>query len=547
MNVTGAPLQSFLEGKKQYVVPLFQRSYTWKKDRWSDLWEDLMGLYHSAESREHFIGSIVTLPLETNPAGVLKSLLIDGQQRITTLLLLLSAIRDLSKRTKEAQNLAQDIDESYLSNKFVSNEEDRYKVLPTALDRDEFASAMRGEPLTNAHRIHQCKSWFLETLLRGDEEGKPFDLSKFRNQIVSRLALVSISLARDENPYLIFETLNARGTPLTQGDLIRNFVFMNIKDEKQQRNAYNGTWLPMEMELGDGLTNFLRHFLLMEGGEIRSREVYVTTKERYSGKTSEEFVQLIDKLSTHAGYYEKLLDPSKESEQSLSARLERLRDWDVTTAYPLLLRLYELHSKGEMTTGEFVKALSFIESYLVRRIVLNYSGRSLNRYFPAISKSMDKHNVLGSLAEGLRNYGWPEDAAFIQGLKTNQLYFGAGVRNILFRLEESYLHKEPAVLDNVSVEHIMPQTLNDDWIKELGDSHEEIHPTWLHTLGNLTLSAYNPELSNKSFAQKRETYIASNLELNKYVSKFDKWNQESIQQRAQLLADRALIVWPRPD
>jgi uncharacterized protein with ParB-like and HNH nuclease domain len=547
MNVTGAPLQSFLEGKKQYVVPLFQRSYTWKKERWSDLWEDLMGLYYSPESREHFIGSIVTLPLETNPAGVLKSLLIDGQQRITTLLLLLSAIRDLAKQTESVQNLAQDIDESYLNNKFVSNEEDRYKALPTELDRDEFASAMRGEPLTNAHRIHQCKRWFLETLLKGDEEGKAFDLPRLRNQVVSRLALVSISLAKDENPYLIFETLNARGTPLTQGDLIRNFVFMNIKDEKQQQNVYKGTWLPMEMELGDGLTNFLRHFLLMEGGEIRSREVYVTTKERYSGKTSEQFVQLIDQLSTHASYYEKLLDPSKEGEVSLNSRLERLRDWDVTTAYPLLLRLYEYHATGELTTGDFVKALSLIESYLVRRVVLNYSGRSLNRYFPAISKSIDKHNVLGSMSEGLKAYGWPEDGVFGQALRTNPLYFGSGVRNILFRLEESYHHKEPANLDNVSVEHIMPQTLNDDWMKELGDSYDEIHQTWLHTLGNLTLSAYNPELSNKSFAEKKETYNASNLELNKYVSKFNKWNQDSIQQRAQVLADRAVNVWPRPD
>ncbi len=504
-----------------------------------------MGLYYSADSREHFIGSIVTLPLETNPAGVLKSLLIDGQQRITTLLLLLSAIRDIAKEVKESQNLAQDIEESYISNKFVGNEVDRYKVLPTELDRDKFATAMQGEGLASVHRIEQCKKWFLDILRKGDEDGKPYDLARLRNQVVSRLALVSISLAKDENPYLIFETLNARGTPLTQGDLIRNFIFMNIESETQQ-TVYNDPWLPMEIQLGEGLTNFLRHFLLKDGGEIRARDVYVTMKERYSAKTSDELVRLVNTLSTHASFYERLLDPNKETDPRLSERLERLRAWDITTAYPLLLKLYELHSENAITIDDFARSLALIESYIVRRMVLNYSGRSLSRYFPAISRSIDSQNALGSLIQGLKNYGWPGDNEFVQGLKTTPVYYGFGVRNIMSALEESYHHKEPAILDNVQVEHIMPQTLTADWVKELGDAYEDTHQTLLHTLGNLTLSAYNPELSNRSFPEKRGTYANSNLELNKHIAKFDKWNQESILQRAQALADQALKVWPKP-
>ncbi len=545
MNVTGAPLQQFLEGKKQYVVPLFQRPYTWKKERWSDLWEDLMGLYYSADPREHFIGSIVTLPLETNPAGVLKSLLIDGQQRITTLLVLLSAIRDIAKETTGGLNLAQDIDESYLSNKFVGNEADRYKVLPTELDRDKFVAIMRGGGLGDVHRIEQCKKWFLGILRKGDEDGKPYDLARLRTHVVSRLALVSISLARDENPYLIFETLNARGTPLTQGDLIRNFIFMNILNGAQQI-VYNDTWLPMEIQLGDGLTNFLRHFLLKEGGEIRARDIYVTMKDRYSGQTSDEFVHLVNMLSTNADFYDRLLDPRKETNPSLAERLERLSSWDITTAYPLLLRLYELHSEDAISTEDFAKSLAHIESYIVRRNVLNYSGRSLNRYFPAISKSINKQSVVESLIQGLRNYAWPDDKEFVQGLRTLPLYNGFGIRNILSSLEESYHHKEPAILDNVTVEHVMPQTLTPDWQKDLGQNYEEIHQTFLHTLGNLTLSAYNPELSNKSFLEKKETYISSNLELNKYIARLDRWDQGAMIQRADVLADQAVKLWPRP-
>ncbi len=363
LHAKGVSLQIMLEGTKQYVIPLFQRPYSWEQREWSDLWDDIIEIYAMANPREHFIGSIVTLPFEPTPAGVSKFTLIDGQQRMTTLLMLLSAIRDVSQRKLASHDadeelkghykmLPEEINESYIFNKFAEDN-DRYKLMPSELDRGSFESVMKGEESPTEGRVDRCKKWFVERLEEGGD-GKDYDLKSLKTVTVTKLVLVSIELEKDENPYLIFETLNARGTPLTEADLVRNFLFMRMStDRKKQEVAYRQKWLPMQQELTDAyLTPFFGHFMMKDYGFIRKNEVYFTMKGRYGTSSTEEVFQLLEMLALHAKFYRKLLDPNLEESGEVRDALIRLKGWEVTTAYPLLLKLYGFYSAGAIDSGE---------------------------------------------------------------------------------------------------------------------------------------------------------------------------------------------------
>jgi uncharacterized protein with ParB-like and HNH nuclease domain len=256
-------LQSLIEGTNQYVVPLFQRPYSWDTKEWTVLWDDLVELYEEENPRRHFIGSIVTMPTQSVPEGVAKHLLIDGQQRFTTTFLLLAAIRDKAK-LQETGTLAQEIDETLLKNKFKQGH-DAFKLLPTQSDRDAFLGIILGEPIVNDSQIAKGYRFFEKKLRATEME----NLEKLKRVVVSNLILVSIVLDPDDNPHLVFESLNAKGRVLSQADLIRNYFFMKIHVDEQEKQ-YAALWKPMQDKLGDDLTEFIRHFLMKDGGVVRA-------------------------------------------------------------------------------------------------------------------------------------------------------------------------------------------------------------------------------------------------------------------------------------
>ncbi|MBU8907669.1 DUF262 domain-containing protein [Desertibacillus haloalkaliphilus] len=542
MKASETNLQSIIEGTKQYIIPMFQRTYSWNEKQWKQLWEDILDLIEDEQSTSHFIGSIVSIPVNANTHGVQQFLVIDGQQRMTTLLILLAAIRDTAEKQVD-KNLSDEIHHTLLINGFKSGEE-KYKFLPTQVDKEHFKRILNKEPLDGIKDslIVKAYEYFVKKLNEVAES-----LTTIKNTLTTNLAIVSIVLSTEDNPYLVFESLNAKGQPLTQADLIRNYLFMRIPADDQD-DYYNRYWLPIQEELGEYLTEFVRHFLLGININVKKNDVYVKFKEKIDGQDVKEFLK---KIANLASYYAKLLYPDKEDNKDIRNLLKRINDFEAKTAYPFLLYIYHDYKKGKYDEKQFRNILTIIENFLVRRFVCNVDSKALNKIFASLYNQISTHESEDSLSElmgYLQNRGYPKDPEVKSSLKENHLY-GQGDRRkkgafILKIIENSYSHKEKANLSKATIEHIMPQTLTEKWIEELGENAEYVHSVYLHTLGNLTLSAYNTELSNEPFSVKRKYYKDSNIFLNKKISEFEKWNQINIEERANVLINKFLEIWP---
>jgi uncharacterized protein with ParB-like and HNH nuclease domain len=534
-------LQPVIEGTKQYVVPLFQRSYSWEAKEWDALWNDLVEIIEEGEMRSHFLGSVVTMQTQSMPQGVSKHLLIDGQQRLTTIFILLAALRD--KVRGEPGKLADQIDDLLLRNRYQEGN-DSYKLLPTQADRQAFFDVMeaRGEPLE--HPINKARRHF-ERRLRAVSASS---VDAFREAIVNCLNIVSIALDPDDNPHLIFESLNAKGRPLSQADLIRNYFFMRIH-VSQQESIYSSLWKPMQEQLQQDLTEYIRHFLMMGGTVVRQGDVYLALKQKADQLDAQSVIHYLTEIAGHAGIYAKLLNPEKEPSSWLRERLFRLNRIEVTVAYPFLLNVFADYANGRISEDEAADTLDVLENFLVRRFVCGTPTTGLNRVFPILYVQAVQSP---SLSEGVKAVLWtrsyPRDAEFRERFATSRIY-GAGDRIaktklILERLEMSFGHKETVSFAGLTIEHLMPQTLTEWWQSQLGDDWAVVYDTLRDTIGNLTLTAYNSPLSNLDWPSKRAILSQSHLELNRYFDTCTAWDENAIRSRAMTLADRALQIWP---
>lgn len=548
MKASETKLQPVLEGEKQYVIPLFQRHYSWGKEHWKTLWDDLTELYEAGDGREHFLGAIVTMPIDMQPHGVSKYVLIDGQQRLTTLFILLAAMRDLAK--EQEQKLAYQINEQYLVNKWAEGQ-NRFKLLPTQADRELFFHVVNGTA-SGQLRLAQAYRFFLKQLKGRGENGQPYDLKRLHNLLVQQFVVVSIVLARDENPYLIFESLNAKGQPLTQADLVRNYLFMRIDDPEEQSLAYNDLWHPIEIELGEELTNFIWRYLTKDGTFVRQGSIYEAVKNRLASlPTTSKVIDFLMDMRIYAGYYKRMIDPASEPNDKIRRRLLRINRWEINTAYPFLLALYDDYERGSLDADGMRQVLDTIESFVIRRFFCRVPTNALNRIFIALYKSLEKENIVEETRTQLLARGWPSDEQFLDGWIRFPIYTSgtSKCRHVLESLEGMLtLNNEPVDITHsrITIEHVLPQTLNEAWELALGSSAAQIHDAYLHTVGNLTLIGLNEPMGNSSFPQKKPTFLQSNFALNKYIARQDKWNDQVIQQRALLLGQTALEIWQRP-
>jgi uncharacterized protein with ParB-like and HNH nuclease domain len=540
MHAGETRIQTIIDCQRQYVVPLFQRPYSWKSPQWSALWQDLTELCEEESPRNHFIGSIVTMPSKSVPEGVTKFILIDGQQRLTTLLVLLALLRDKARR--QSGNLADKIDDLLLKNRHQEGT-DVYKLLPTQPDRPAFCALMdaaqppKGASLTLAYE-------FFERRLRLDPA---VGLERLYTVIRSHLVLVSIVLDKDDNPYLIFESLNAKGQPLTQADLIRNFFFMRIHVNVQEK-AYAEHWEPMQNRLGDNLTEYIRHFLMRDGKIVRQSDVYYTLKETAEERSHDDLIGYLHEVAAFSHYYAKLLRPQEEHSARIRDRVDRLNRYEATTAYPFLLNVYHDYERKKLPEADFAAILDVLESFLIRRFICGVATSGLTKIFPALYAQAQRGT---SLVEGvkqvLRDKSFPRDQQFKEQFVTAKVYGGdrsAKAKLILERLELSFEHKEPVDPEALTIEHVMPRTPTDWWRQHLGEDWEAVHDEWLDTVGNLTLTGYNSELSNSDFPAKKAQLLKSHIELNKQFAAVKTWDEQSIAQRGEALAERALKVWP---
>jgi uncharacterized protein with ParB-like and HNH nuclease domain len=493
--------------------------------------------------RTHFMGSIVTMPTNSIPEGVSKYLLIDGQQRLTTIFILLCALRNHARQIED-KRLSAKID-AILTN-LHEDGMDYFKLQPTQVDRDIFHQLIQdnesNEVIEN-NSILECYTFFFKKIRQLNS-----DLQQLQKIICTNLSVVSVVLSSNDDPYLVFESLNAKGRALTQADLIRNYFFMRIHVDKQDL-IYTKYWQPMQELLGDNLTEFIRHYLTKNGIDVKQSDIYFQLKEKINQSDALSHLQDLYKF---ADYYSRLLNPELENNLKVRKRLIRINRLEVATVYPFLLNCYDEWMQKRISENELIEIFHILENFLIRRFVCNVQTRGLNRIFALLYSQVikdvdiDSNAFVERVKSVLQTKDYPKDAEFKERLLDVKLY-GSNrsekARLILESIEESFRHKEQISFDNLTIEHILPQTLNNWWKDHLGQDWEITYELFLHTIGNLTLTAYNGELSNSDFVTKKKEYQNSHLELNSYFQDIDTWKREDIEKRAENLSHEIVNIW----
>jgi len=568
MQVRESTLKDLIEGEKQFQVPLYQRQYGWKDEQLSQLWENILEQYdlltpdENGKSKKddpnHFIGSLVMAPSPAIQAsGVTSFLVIDGQQRLTTLLIALCALRDLL--ALDDPQATERFNDRYLINKYKKDNA-RYRLLPTQADRENFCGLINQSDLNgNKSAIGNAYSFFKKCLTQPGPDNEKLDAERLENVIGQRLQFVDITTDSNDNVHRIFESLNNSGLGLTQADLLRNYIFMLLP--KKSEHVYKNTWLPMQEKLtSDQLEDLVFVDLVVRGETtIKRPDIYRGQQERLRETREDEnaIESEVRELARRANLFQKIVQPENEGNPAIQAALNRLNDWGSKVTYPLLLHLYILWEDGQCTSDEVEETLSYVESFLVRRMLAEVPTNNLNRIFNALVSQLPSELPIAEavrqvLSESRKR--WPSDDKLRDVIRTVPFYYqGRGNQKMMIfrRLEESYGHAEPInwSASKLTIEHIMPQSLTDEWKQALaasGKVPEEIHSTLRHTLGNLTVTAYNGKLSNSLFERKRQILQGSHLELNRTVSVSSQWGQDEILERADELTDKAIAIWPGP-
>jgi uncharacterized protein with ParB-like and HNH nuclease domain len=570
-------------GDVHYVLPQFQREYTWEKKEWQTLLTDALALLEEMRPTteeeegepapvperelEHFLGSLVVIGDGTR--GMVPTFkLVDGQQRLTTISLLLCALARLAADTHA--RLA-----GRVHRLLVNDDEEgdlRYKILPTTKfsDRSTYTAILDGgdPPQGSDSRIGQAFNYFLAELSPKLTLGT-VDPEKLFQVLTNSFQVVFIDLNRDESPYKIFESLNGKGKPLTQADLVRNYIAMKLPATGQER-VFDTDWAKVEdllqerrqvgrSRLGE-LTAFLRHYLALHTDVLCSEEhVYARFRDRAERKfiSDATFAQEIATLRQFAEYYDRLLRPEREPRPQVRAALERLSVLEISTAYPFLLAVWDAQASGALTEGDLLGILVTLENYLVRRFLAGEPTNYLNKVFPVLWGQIELSAPVESLKTVLATRGYPTDVRLQQVLATRPLYDKSAFTRDRTALVLETVNRHLSVGTGgytvlsgaATIEHILPQTPGPEWLEELGADAEATHRELVHNLGNLTLvtQEWNSSLSNAPFAIKQRRLANHALKLNRdYFSRDDitTWDGAAIRARGAWLTEQIFAVWP---
>ncbi|WP_033744251.1 DUF262 and DUF1524 domain-containing protein [Helicobacter pylori] len=543
MDAKATTLLGFFEENQnnQFVIPIYQRLYSWGKEQCKQLWDDIIKIGGNDKMNGHFIGSILYVLDGNTPSSPL--LIIDGQQRLTTITLLCIALRNHSNDEYKRKKI-----ESYLINNNKDGDK-KFKLILSESDKDTLLSLIdknKRKPSEPSVKIVEnfelFEKWIsentdkLETIFKGLE----------------KLMIVWIALEKGkDDPQLIFESMNSKGIELTQTDLIRNYIIMETEVEKQE-DFYNGYWRAMEEDFKQNETlfnRFVRHYLTIKTGKIPNiKKVYGAFKD-YQQKEGIEIEDLLKDLQKYCGYFCQIAF-KKEANKDLNKALGFLVDLEMDVVYPLLLELYSDYSDGVLFKQDFIPIIALTESYLCRRAVCGLGTNSLNKIFPSFTKKINKDQYLESIEAHFLSLEkttgkFPKDSEFRDSFITIDFYHLKKSKYFLERLE-NFDTKEPVDTQKCDTEHIMPQTLNLEWERDLGENFKAIHEKYLHTIGNLTLTGYNSEYSNNSFQEKRDMekgFKQSSLKLNQSLKDLESFGEKEIEKRANDLADWALKIW----
>ncbi len=558
MDAKATTLLKFFEQNQtnQFVIPIYQRLYSWKKEQCEQLWDDIIKIGGNDKMNGHFIGSILYARVDDTHSSPL--LIIDGQQRLTTITLLFIALRDRSSDEAKRKKM-----ESYLINSDKDGDK-KFRLILSESDRDTLLSLIdkdRRKPSELSLKIVENFKLFEEWIRKNTDKLETI----FKG--LDKLMIVWIALKKEkDDPQLIFESMNSKGIELTQADLIRNYIVMEMEVEKQE-DFYNQYWRAMEEDFKqsekqskkqskreDLFSKFVRHYLTIKTKEVPNiNKVYGALKD-YRQKEGIGIENLLKDLQKYCGYFCQIAF-KKEADKDLNKALSFLVDLEMDVVYPLLLELYSDYSDGVLSKQDFIPIIYLTESYICRRAVCGLGTNSLNKVFPSFTKKIDKKQYLKSVEEHFGSLTgkqkFPNDSEFKDSFITKELYHPKKTKkvfNFLKRLE-NFDTKEPVNTQECTIEHIMPQTLNLEWERDLGENFQAIHDKYLHTIGNLTLTGYNEKYSNNSFQEKRDMekgFKQSPLKLNQSLRDLEVFGEEQIKKRANDLADWALKIWTYP-
>ncbi|WP_033750891.1 DUF262 and DUF1524 domain-containing protein [Helicobacter pylori] len=546
MNAGATTLLEFFKDSQnnQFVIPIYQRLYSWKKEQCEQLWDDIIKAGGNDKMNGHFIGSIL-YALDGNTHSNNSLLIIDGQQRLTTITLLFIALRNHLNEEDERKKI-----ESYLINSDKDGDK-KFRLILSESDKDTLLFLIdknKRKPSEPSVKIVEnfelFEKWIsentdkLETIFKG----------------LKKLMVVWVALDKEkDDPQLIFESMNSKGIELTQADLIRNYIIMETEVEKQEC-FYNQYWRAMEEDFKQNeklFNRFVRHYLTIKTGKIPNEKRVYEAFKNYQQEKGIETEDLLKDLQKYCGYFCQIAF-KKEEDKELNKALSLLVDLEMDVVYPLLLELYSDYKDGVLSKQDFIPIIALTESYLCRRAVCGLKSNGLNKLFPSFTKKIDKKQYLKSVEERFGslkgNQRFPNDLEFKELFITRDFYEFKKIHTFLTRLENSDT-KEPVNTEGCSVEHIMPQTLTWEWQRDLGENFEAINEKYLHTIGNLTLTGYNSEYSNNSFQEKRDMengFKQSSLKLNQGLKNLEVFGEKEILKRAEDLANLALKIWVSP-
>ena len=543
----------------QFVIPVYQRNYDWTEKHCKVLLNDIIEA--GKNKKEHFIGSIVYVN-DNKPATSVKELIVvDGQQRLTTIYLIYLRLYNLLPNGNPIKNR---IYEQYLINKFAVQPSQKLKLKLTE-NNNKFLKHLLNTPIT----IIKGKSNIIDNYIYFENN---INAGNYKEVLYGLSYLNIIDMALDRNiddPQRIFESLNSTGLALSQGDLIRNYILMKL-NSKEQEEIYEKYWEYIEKDAKDESKNenmvsdFIRDFMTSEYNKIPNKSrVYEEFKEKYSIDNLNEIKNYLGVLKEYASYYNKLLNPKKENDKDISLKLENIKSLEVNVSYPFFLKIYKDYNDNIIDKNKFIYIIDLIESFVFRRFICDVPTNAMNKIFMTLYRQIDKNNYVKSLEEYLCklefSLKFPKDEEFISKFKEKNIYESIAQKKkmYLFNKLEQGLGKEVVDFNktDLTIEHIFPQNPDGAWEEDLTEEEYSIAEKNLHKIANLTLSANNGALGNKRFIEKKnmnidngqQGYIYSSLWLNEYLKQIEEWKPKNIEERFEKIKERFLQVWRYPN
>jgi len=561
MDAKPSSINQILYLPETYIIPVFQRYYEWEESQWKQLWTDIQSIFENrADSLNHFIGPFVFIS-HASPSST-SHLIIDGQQRLITISLIFAALRDLAK-DRGFDSLSE-----LLNNYLFFKDADgvrHMRLITRVLDRETFRNILNLDfsRIDQTSRVYKSYSYFKTKIKEfvdalGAENSSA--LKDLTETITRQLQLVEITLNLTDNPSNIYQSLNFSGKKLSDADLIRNYVFMKLPIDEQEKFE-SSVWRKFEDVFSSNnqlntkaIEDFYYRFLILKKGYFAFNTLYSEFTKFVDGfltdnspkyEDLEKFVILLNEFAEYYFYIVDLKEPDIEIHKALS----RISKLSVDTATPFMLslfyRYYNNTADKKIDKAELIVYLQSLESFVIRRSILRLRTRGYGLDF---ADAIKKSSTIDELRKYFIGKGWPTDQEIRDALRTFQIYIHEKKKAnvILSEVEQALGHKEEVDLEDLTIEHILPQALTDEWRSMLGDNSDTVHEKYVHTIGNLTLTGYNDELGNLPFHEKKAILKESKLSINKYFDKIDTWDETHITNRTDMITKQINRLWPRP-